>query len=88
MKTMKAICIQQIGQELGTMVIAVPEISALKVLVQIKIIGVGVHNCWFIPEDAEYPYVIGIEGARFICAIGSVVKEYEIGDWVMFTSSM
>ena len=90
MKTMKAIGMPLAGQQnsLELMEITVPKISEVEVLVELKTIGVGVHDRWFIPEDAIYPYAIGIEGAGFIHKVGSSVTDYKIGDRVMFTSSM
>lgn len=66
----------------------VPDISDDEVLVSMEAFGVGIHDRYFIPNNATFPYVIGIEGAGRITATGSQVKDFVIGDRVVFTSSM
>ncbi len=48
---------------LSLMDVAVPEISDEEVLVRVQAIGVGLHDRWFLPENASFPYPIGIEAA-------------------------
>lgn len=66
----------------------VPAISGNEVLVAIDAFGVGIHDRYFIPQDARFPYVIGIEGAGRIVAVGNGAARFTIGDRVAFTSSM
>lgn len=87
---MKAICIDQAGNldSPALMDVPVPAIDADEVLVRVKAIGVGLHDRWFIPRIADYPYVIGIEAAGIIDKTGRAVAGYRPGDAVMFTSSL
>jgi len=87
---LKAICIPQAGKlhSLELMNIPVPEINDSEVLVQVKTIGVGIQDRWFIPKIAQYPYAIGIEAAGIIKKVGKAVVHYQPGALVMFTSSM
>ncbi len=73
---------------LKLMEIPVPEIGADEVLVQIRTVGVGVHDRWFMPQEVRYPYPIGIEAAGIIDAVGEAVTRFAVGDRVMFVSSM
>lgn len=66
----------------------VPTIAEDEVLVSLEAFGVGVHDRYFIPADAKFPYVIGIEGAGRITKVGAQVTDHSIGDRVVFTSSM
>jgi len=65
-----------------------PVLSEDEVLVAIEAFGVGIHDRYFIPEDVQFPYVIGIEGAGQITALGENVVNFAVGDRVAFTSSM
>lgn len=65
-----------------------PQIDPDEILVAVHAAGVGVHDSYFLPEDAQYPYPIGIEGAGVIEEIGSAVTEYKRGDRISFVSSM
>jgi NADPH:quinone reductase-like Zn-dependent oxidoreductase len=68
--------------------VPVPEIDAGEVLVRIRTIGVGNHDRWFMPENARYPYPIGIEAAGIIEEVGETASRFSPGDRVIFTSSM
>ncbi|MDO5758896.1 MAG: NADP-dependent oxidoreductase [Rhodobacterales bacterium] len=68
--------------------VPIPAVAEDEVLVSIEAFGVGIHDRYFIPEDARFPYVIGIEGAGRITEIGAQVADFRIGDRVVFTSSM
>lgn len=70
------------------MTLPFPVISDHEVLVKIEAFGVGIHDRYFIPADAQFPYVIGIEGAGRIEALGKDVAHFAVGDRVAFTSSM
>lgn len=65
----------------------VPRIDDDEALVRIEAIGVGLHDRWFRPGDAQYPYPIGIEAAGVVEDVGSGVAHRRRGDRVMFTNS-
>ena len=74
------------SQKVELMVVAVPEIKAEEVLIKVKAFGVGIHDRYFIPADAVFPYVIGTEGAGIITKTGSSIADFKIGDRVIFTT--
>lgn len=75
-------------QEVIIQEVPVPEIRADEVLIKVEAFGVGIHDRYFIPADATFPYVIGSEGAGTITKTGSEVNEFSIGDKVIFTTIM
>lgn len=68
--------------------VPIPEIGSHELLVNIKAVGVGVHDEYFLPPDISYPYVVGIEAAGTIEKVGSEVAEYQPGARIAFVSSM
>lgn len=64
----------------------VPGIQGHQVLVRVEAFGVGIHDRYFIPVDATFPYVIGSEGAGVISALGADVTGFQLGDRVIFAS--
>ncbi len=68
--------------------VPVPEIAADELLVRVHAVGVGIHDSYFLPADATYPYPIGIEAAGVIERIGSDVQGHRPGDRIAFVSSM
>lgn len=74
--------------DVGLVDVPVPVPAAEEVLVALDAFGVGIHDRYFIPEGVAFPYVIGIEGAGRIVALGDTVSGFAIGDRVAFTSSM
>lgn len=68
--------------------VPVPTIGDDELLVEVKAVGVGIHDSYFLPEDAHYPYPIGIEASGVVAEVGSVVVGYTKGDRVTFVSSM
>lgn len=70
------------------MQVTVPRIAPDELLVQIKAIGVGVHDAYFLPEDMSFPYPIGIEAAGIITQVGHAVRKYQQGDHIAFVSTM
>lgn len=68
--------------------VPVPEIGADEVLVAVRAFGVGIHDRYFIPHDARFPYPIGSEGAGTVERIGANVTDVAVGDRVVFSSSM
>ena len=57
-----------------------------QVLVKVEAFGVGIHDRYFIPISPAFPYIIGTEGAGVITQLGSEVKNFTIGDRVIFSS--
>ncbi len=65
-----------------------PRIDAGELLVLMHAVGVGIHDSYFLPQDAGYPFPIGIEGAGVVEEAGSEIVKYRPGDRVAFVSSM
>lgn len=65
----------------------IPKIGVNEVLVKVQSFGVGIHDRYFIPKDAEFPYPIGIEGAGMIVKTGSNIGDFQIGNRVILSSS-
>lgn len=78
----------QSDKEVYLMDVNIPEMKSNQVRIKVHAFGVGVHDRYYIPENASFPYVIGLEGAGEITEIGSQVKNYAVGDRVIFTSSL
>lgn len=73
--------------------VAVPAIGDDELLVRLRAIGVGVHDSYFLPADAHYPYPIGIEGAGIVEAVGGAPvdhrpADHRPGDRIAFISSL
>lgn len=68
--------------------VPVPELADDEVLVRVRAFGVGIHDRYYIPQDASFPYVIGIEGAGSVAAIGGKVTRFFSGDRVILSSIM
>ncbi len=68
--------------------VAVPEIAGDELLVQIKAVGVGIHDSYFLPRDLRYPYPIGIEAAGVVAQVGDAISGYAPGDRIAFVSMM
>lgn len=68
--------------------IAIPNINENEVLVEVQAFGVGIHDRYFIPQDINFPYTIGSEGAGVIKQCGTNVSDFKIGDRVILSSSM
>lgn len=87
MKTMKAyVRTNSDNQEVKLMDVPIPEIQANEVLIKVEAFGVGIHDRYFIPDSAKFPYVIGSEGAGTIEALGAESIEFSIGDRVIFST--
>lgn len=65
-----------------------PQIDDDEVLVRVRAVGVGIHDSYFLPPDARYPFPIGIEAAGIVEEIGGRVTGYHPGDRIAFVSSM
>ncbi len=68
--------------------VSVPQIDADELLIRVQAVGVGVHDSYFLPDDAHYPYPIGIEAAGVIEEVGAAVSGRRPGDRIAFVSSM
>lgn len=66
--------------------IPVPEINDDEVLVKVHAFGVGIHDRYFIPNNATFPYPIGTEAAGVIIKTGGNVTRYQVGERVIFVS--
>ncbi|OFE15436.1 quinone oxidoreductase [Humibacillus sp. DSM 29435] len=86
---MKAFVLPYAGAELPQLAeVAPPATSADELLVRVKAVGVGIHDSYFLPGDATYPYPIGIEAAGVVETAGLAVTAHHPGDRVAFVSSM
>ncbi len=45
---------------------AVPDIAADELLLEVKAVGVGIHDSYFLPQELKYPYPIGIEASGVV----------------------
>ncbi len=64
----------------------VPEIADDEVLVRVRAFGVGIHDRYYIPQDAKFPYVIGTEAAGCVVAIGGKITRFCVDDRVIVSS--
>lgn len=64
----------------------IPEISDNAVLVEVRAFGVGIHDRYFIPNEANFPYTIGSEAAGVITKTGDKIFRFKTGDRVILTS--
>ena len=67
--------------------VAIPDVAEREVRVKMKAFGVGIHDRYFIPSDARFPYFIGLEGSGVIEKISKGVKGFVEGDQVILNSS-
>lgn len=67
--------------------VPVPVISSNEVLVQVKAFGVGVHDRYFIPQNINFPFPIGSEGAGIVVQTGNEVTDFKAGDYVILSGS-
>ena len=75
-------------QEVELQNVPIPKIKSDEVLIEVKAFGVGIHDRYFIPSDAQFPYVIGSEGAGIIKDKGADVTDFEVGGAVIYTTSL
>lgn len=68
--------------------VPIPEIASGEVLVKVQAFGVGIHDRYFIPQDAVFPYTIGIEAAGVITRIGADVTGFQVDDRVILMSAL
>ena len=72
--------------DVGQTDMPIPEPGELEVLVEVRAFGVGIHDRYFIPSDARFPYVIGTEAAGVVRGTGAGVDGFAAGDRVLFAS--
>lgn len=75
-------------QDIKRIEVNIPSIDEHEVLVKVRAFGVGLHDRFFIPQDAVFPYPIGSEGSGEIIKIGEKVTRFKVNDYVILTSSM
>ncbi len=89
MQSMTAFVIPSVhDQAIALAQVAVPGIAADELLVEVKAVGVGIHDSYFLPRELSYPYPIGIEAAGVVAQVGSSVSGYAPGDRIVFISVM
>ena len=76
------------SQEVRLENVPLPEIQPDEVLIKVAAFGVGIHDRYYIPNDAKFPYTIGTEGSGVISEIGNKVSKFAIGNSVIFTTAM
>lgn len=76
------------GSTIEPVEIPAPAIDSSEFLVRVHAIGVGIHDSYFLPAGAQYPYPIGIEAAGVVEDVGEAVSEIRAGDRIAFTSTM
>ena len=91
--SMKAVVLHEFGTEdqLVAEQIPIPEVGDEEVMVKVEYAGVGRWDIFereggyteMVGVQAEFPYVLGSEGAGRITAIGKNVEGFEIGDKVI-----
>ncbi len=86
---MKAFVIPQAGSDVLELAdVPIPTIARDELLVRVRAVGVGIHDSYFVPEDARFPYPIGIEAAGVVEQIGGDVVGPQPGDCVALVSPM
>ncbi|MCZ7666888.1 MAG: NADP-dependent oxidoreductase [Chloroflexi bacterium] len=68
--------------------VAIPDINDDEVLVKVEAFGVGIHDRYFIPNDAIFPFPIGTEAAGVITKTGGNVTPFQVQDRVILTSAL
>lgn len=68
--------------------VPIPKLGDDELLVRVHAVGVGIHDSYFLPQDAHYPYPIGIEAAGVVEKVGGAVTGHTPGDRIAFVSSM
>lgn len=87
--TMQAFVLPEPGaQTIELAEVPAPNIDAGELLVRVHAVGVGIHDSYFLPADARYPYPIGIEAAGVVEHVGESVTGHIEGDRVAFVSAM
>ncbi len=86
---MKAIVRQSAEpSDLALTEVPAPEMGDNELLVRVFAVGVGIHDEYFYPPTAQFPYVIGIEAAGVVEKTGNRVRNHRVGERVAFVSAM
>ncbi|NVI91246.1 NADP-dependent oxidoreductase [Actinomadura sp. BRA 177] len=80
--------IDTVDQRVELADVEVPSPDADEVALEVHAFGVGVHDRYFISPEVAVPYVIGLEAAGVVTAVGSAVHGVAVGDRVMATTMM
>lgn len=79
MNKMKAyVRMDAVSQEVKLVDMPCPEILEDEVLIKVEAFGVGIHDRYFIPAEATFPYIIGSEGAGIITELGKQVNGFSM----------
>lgn len=78
----------QSNLEVKLIEVQIPSIEENEVLVEVAAFGVGLHDRFFIPQDASFPYPIGTEGTGKIVKVGQEATNSKVTDAVILSSSM
>ncbi len=68
--------------------VEVPPMADDEILVRVQAVGVGINDPHLLPDDAVYPYPIGIEAAGTVEDAGALVGGHRRGDRVAFVSRL
>ncbi|MGH2511409.1 MAG: NADP-dependent oxidoreductase [Candidatus Limnocylindrales bacterium] len=68
--------------------VPIPAIGEDELLIDVRAVGVGIHDSYFLSTDISYPYPIGIEAAGEVAEVGGRVTSYRPGDRLAFISVM
>lgn len=86
---MKAIVKQsEKSNDIALQDVPVPEINEEELLIEVRAVGVGIHDEYFLPQNITYPYAIGIEAAGVVQEVGNAVSNFKQGDRIAFVSMM
>lgn len=75
-------------QEVKQSEVPVPEVGPDEVLIKVEAFGVGIHDRYFIPQEIDFPYTIGSEGAGTIKKMDHPVQGFSVGDRIIFTTAL
>jgi NADPH2:quinone reductase len=91
-KTMRAVALDRFGgpETLKVQTVPIPEADADEVLIHVEAAGVGAWDPFereggfveVLGREAQFPYVLGTDGAGTVAAVGGKVKEFKEGDRV------
>ena len=91
-KTMRAIALDRFGgpETLKVQTVPVPEADADEILIHVEAAGVGAWDPFereggfveVLGREAEFPYVLGTDGAGTVAAVGANVEGFKEGDRV------
>lgn len=76
------------SQEVELREVPLPKYEVDEMLIKVEAFGVGIHDRYFIPQEVDFPYIIGSEGAGIITKLGKNTTGFKIGDRVIFSTSL